>query len=186
MSWITTSAIQISLSTNATHSTFNRNQLPGWQVVHPQIVTFARSMLLHFFHHLQWCISAGSLGWCDAFALNEWGYGSSGSTGCLSTWLCPQSCGVHQPRELEQLLQSVEGWSEVGITPLLTHACSPALTARATTTSTAPQRQDPAPWSHCSWAMLIHGFCWHSNGRGLVHLMSCSRWLSQKHHRWKK
>lgn len=61
----------------------------------------------------------------------------------------------------------------------------PTLTAGAMTTSTGPQRQDPSPWSHHSWAMLIHGFCWHSKGRGFVHLMSYSRRLSQKHRGWK-
>lgn len=61
------------LTTNATHSPFDLNQLPGWQVIHPQIVTFARSMSLYFFHHLKWHSSAGSPGWHTAFSLKEVG-----------------------------------------------------------------------------------------------------------------
>lgn len=146
----------------------------------PTNCDIAHSTFLYFLHHLQLHSSAGSPGWYAAFSLKQGGYGSSGSIGCLIIRSSPQSCGAHQP---EQLLESWTGWNGAGITPLLAHARRPSAYCWS---HDCINWQDPALWSHCSWATLIHGFCWHIKGRGLVHPMSYSRWLSQKYHRWKK
>ena len=170
------------LATDTTRSPFHCNQLPGWQVIHPQIVTLARSMFLYFFHHLQRRSSAGSPGWHAASPLREEGYGSSGGIGCLTIWSFPQTCGAHQSPET--LGSCCSPWTDgTRLGPFLAQAHS---TAGATTASTGPQRQDPAARSRCSWAMLTHESCWHSKAGGLVHLMTYSRLLSQKHRGWKK
>lgn len=87
------------------------------------------------------------------------------------------SCGAHWPRD--RAAAAVPGEPQWG--QGYTTARSLVLTAGATTASTGPQWQDPAPWSHCRWTTSIHRFCWHSGGRRLAQLMSYSRWLSQKH-----